>query len=285
MDNVLICPSKIFITEDLWNDESFRENYLIEMMETFEIIDKSKQIKLIWSIDLENKLWENNKYRPWSEYTTTRNQIIPIIYNFFNKNIIYSEINEQICIKTPDFELNDNDILKIYSQICNEKILSKEDFTLIISKNENYFISSTEDEYLAEIFKTNFDILKKYLDKIINSEDVRDVFQTIELYLKSKNLKRLNKYSFSSNFIKKMKKLGNEDLDRLFERLALRLSYTSAEARSCILLRDKYIDEDNGFRMRITNRPTSKRVHYKIEEDSIKFTEYYGIGEHDDGLQ
>ena len=61
--------------------------------------------------------------------------------------------------------------------------------------------------------------------------------------------------------------------------------FTSAEAKNSDL-HDEFITKNkiNEWRIRVTQRPTSTRIHYKIEDGVIRFLCYYGEGEHDDKL-
>jgi hypothetical protein len=41
----------------------------------------------------------------------------------------------------------------------------------------------------------------------------------------------------------------------------------------------------NEWRIRVTQRPSSTRIHYVVKKDkTVQFLCYYGEGEHDDGL-
>ena len=63
-----------------------------------------------------------------------------------------------------------------------------------------------------------------------------------------------------------------------------KLILTSAEAGSSDL-HDEYIAQKKVHRIRVTQRPSSTRIQYKLtKEGRVQFLQYYGEGEHDDGL-
>lgn len=49
-------------------------------------------------------------------------------------------------------------------------------------------------------------------------------------------------------------------------------------------LQDEYLKQKKEYRFRITQRPSSTRIHYKYVDKKMKFLRYYDEGEHDDGL-
>jgi uncharacterized protein YnzC (UPF0291/DUF896 family) len=92
---------------------------------------------------------------------------------------------------------------------------------------------------------------------------------------------------FDFEFTKTFKKsILNERTHReaILERMTKKLILTSAEARQDAQLRDEYINTVNEYRFRVTQRPTSTRIHYTFEDDVITFLRFYGEGEHDTGL-
>jgi hypothetical protein len=128
------------------------------------------------------------------------------------------------------------------------------------------------------------------LDEFIFVDDFEEranrINHVIDAYLRHKSLVAMHQFTMTNSFLRKIASLNSDDLLELIDRLALRISYNGQQARECRVLQDEFITSGgvNEFRMRITNRPTSKRVHYIIKNDILEFKNYYGVGEHDDGL-
>jgi hypothetical protein len=84
-----------------------------------------------------------------------------------------------------------------------------------------------------------------------------------------------------------MKKLVNTrgDHNRILAAMAKRLSMTTEEAGRDGALHDENLaGQDRVRRFRVTQRPTSKRIHYTFKDGVIEFVMFYDVGEHDDGL-
>jgi superfamily I DNA/RNA helicase len=150
--------------------------------------------------------------------------------------------------------------------------------------------SASGKEYTPEYCIDSYDIctlnLQEHFHLKKNNEIEGQLKHILNLFAKKNNLTFINNYNFSSKFLRKLSILPDIELVELIHRLALRLSYSSKHARACHLLQDEFINTNgiNEFRMRISNWPTSRRVHYTINSEQITFEQYYREGEHDDGL-
>ncbi|HEY9082681.1 MAG TPA: hypothetical protein VIN73_05055 [Vicingaceae bacterium] len=289
MNKLMLLPTLAFISENKWSQESFKENYLGIMINAFKEIDNNENLNLIWSNKLEEILWTEPRYKPWGDLNE-RNSLVPIFYKFFVKNVDYISHDNVLSTSSPNLEHENNEILKEYYSISNHLILKKIEFAIF---NPNYsiqFITECNKSYNPTCCSSNFDILKLQLKLFLFKDTIEEskekLTHVISIYLEINGLEKNNKYSFSSAFMRKVQTLNDPDLLQLIDRLALRVSYNGQQARECAILQDEFITTKgiDEFRMRITNRPTSIRVHYVINDSVLEFLNYYGAGEHDKKL-
>ena len=285
-DNVMLDPSDIFITKEVWDQNTNQDYFLENLINTFKEVKSNGNLKILWSSELECILWEDSKYSPWNEISSSKNKLIPILYRFFSTSSKFIEIDSNLCSKIPNF-INDKEIMIIYSKLSEKLLVNQIKFYLYSHKQTDInFISSNKTAYDAPLLRSSICILKLNLnDRIFNSSDFTFI-DFIEKYADFIGIRIINKFQFTSAFINKIKRLNNNDILELCERLILRLSYNASQARGCAKIQEEFITANkiNEFRIRISPRPTSKRVHFVIENNTIVFKMYYGVGEHDDGL-
>lgn len=288
----MLDPSLVFITTDRWEIEQFRDDYLERMIKTFQEIDNShdNKLKLVWSYKLEEILWSTSKYKPWNELNGG-NSLVPILYKYFRRNIDFLNHKDIESTSTPKLEIDDVDISTEYYKLTNELIVNYNNFAFFSDTSEIEFTSNCGINYIPSNCNNCFGICKLNLtNNLFSVEDLetkkKNFSNVINLYITTNNFNLKNDFSFSNSFIRKVASLSSEDLNELIEKLSLRLKYNSGEARACNIIQDEFITANsiNEHRIRITHRPTSKRVHYIFNDGKIEFKSYYGIGEHDEGL-
>ncbi len=126
-----------------------------------------------------------------------------------------------------------------------------------IDLTESYWPSNIDEEGK---FNTALDIAFKKLDK-----------------------QPIYEYEFSKSFLKDIIKVQNHRTS-IIEWTAKRLTLTKQEAAKDSYLQDEWLTKKKEYRFRITQRPSSTRIHYKYVNNKMKFLRYYDEGEHDDGL-
>ncbi|MDO6598464.1 hypothetical protein Q4512_16210 [Oceanihabitans sp. 2_MG-2023] len=289
MNKLMLLPALAFISENDWSQESFKDNYLEIMINAFKEIDNNENLSLIWSNKLEEILWTEPRYKPWGDLNV-RNSLVPIFYKFFVKNVDFISHENVQSTSSPNLEHTNTEILDEYYSISNHLILEEIEFALF---NPNYsiqFETECNQTYSPICCCSNFDILKLQLKPFLFNGSIEEskakLTYVISLYLKKNGLIKNNTYCLSSAFMRKVQTLSDLNIIELIDRLSLRISYNGQQARECIILQDEFITTNgiNEFRMRITNRPTSKRVHYVINDNVLEFLNYYGVGEHDKRL-
>jgi len=98
------------------------------------------------------------------------------------------------------------------------------------------------------------------------------------------NRASLYDYSFSERFITDIAAEIKYRVE-ILAMIAKRLTLTAASARGDGQLRDESVAGKCECRFRVTQRPSSTRIHYTYDSPrKIRFLRFYGEGEHDDGL-
>ncbi len=288
MNKIMITPSLAFISDSIWSKQGFKDQYFEKMINSLREIDADENLRLIWTYKLEEILWTEPRYKPWSELKE-KNTLVPIFYKFFSTNCEYIEHSNIEANSNPIISHEDQDVQCEYHRIFNYLIDNKIDFALYELIVTTIITSNSGIAYKPIHCSCSYDIRSINIENHLNSDISKRgeiLTHIISLYIEANNLKKVNHYSFTPKFLNKFCSLTGIEMKQIIERLALRISYSSLESRKCRLLQDEYIDAHgvDEFRMRISNWPTSKRVHYIINENEIVFQQYYGEGEHDDGL-
>lgn len=289
MNKLMISPSLAFISEETWQQEGFKESYFETMIQAFQEIDKKKDLGLVWSDKLEAILWTEPQYKPWSDLKE-RNSVVPIFYKFFKRNVEFIAHSNLQAKVNPEFVHEDDRVLGEYNCISNQLVVDNEEFAIFKADVQCTVKSNCNKMYNPFCCSSCFDIVKIKLTEFVFVEDLTDRLDRVKSvtlnYLEHENRSALNEFSFTNSFLRRIGALNCEEFLELIDRLSLRISYSSQQARECRVIQDEFINAGgiDEFRMRITNRPTSKRVHYVISEGVLEFRHYYGVGEHDDGL-
>lgn len=294
---ISISPSMLFISNNDWLDEKKQDCFLTNIIEILSEIDKYELHKILWSEKLEEILWTSPQYSPWLNMYDLKNSMVSLLYKYLSSNTVFISGDQPLKSIVPELELTvDKEIIiDAYSKIYNELIVNSKDFNIYNNCiNFTYksigLISYNEFEYRPKIITNITDYLKTINYTIAfwpNSIKDKEIFNTsIEICKKIHfhEKKILYKFCFSNTFIKKISELDNDLRHNLVFKLTKRLCVTSKEASCDIQLKDEYITEKKEFRFRITPKPSSTRVHYNFQDNSIYFLTYYGVGEHDDGI-
>jgi len=106
----------------------------------------------------------------------------------------------------------------------------------------------------------------------------------LQIAFKKLDKQPIYEYEFSKSFLRDIIKVQNHRTS-IIEWTAKRLTLTKQEAARDSYLQDEELEQKKKeYRFRITQRPSSTRIHYKYVNKKIKFLRYYDEGEHDDGL-
>jgi hypothetical protein len=291
-------PSVMTISEQQWSDEQRRDDFIEHLNMVMNCIDDNEAIALAWSESIDELIWSAPQRPPWRQDRDWAIPLIPIIYNKITANSDYIDIDQSstTCDITPDINSDNADLLLAFKQIlaylhghCDKILIPmglanpppyKLTFTVDHeSMNPAPHLLSNEQDFLNQI-----DVADCYWPQNSADTEKLGLGLTILLAREYNTTTPPMDFTFSNNFMRKLVATNN-DRKRILAAIAKRLSMNTAEAGRDGSLHDENLTgQDNVRRFRVTQRPTSKRMHYTFKDGMIEFTMFYDAGEHDDGL-
>lgn len=293
-------PNFLVISDADWERDESRSCYLEHLTGVLEALDNKRNIHIAWSDECESIIWSQ---MPWRKSKHWNNSLVPILYKRLNANIKLLDIDPggPVCEIVPSMCIDDGHLesarlYETYTKIlghlnreCDEikialglKNIALTNISFVVNESllhpEPVLVRSKfclfDDELLIEEWWPN------------NSRDSDGLIKSIFVVLQRDYSisEPLNRIRFSRGFLKKLSEVQNERM-QILTAMAKRLSMTAADAGTDASLRDKPIQGKNGERrFRVSQRPTSRRIHYIFRNSCIEFLMFYDVGEHDDGL-
>lgn len=293
-------PTSLFISDDEWQDDETRDNFLESLLDILNIIDGLALHKILWTEGLENLFWTSPQLNPWREYGNYKLSIIPILYNKFNSN--YEFVSASITEATLEPELYCPETLEEvkaeFLKLSDSLVTNEMKFHLILGNHNTkvdslLVISSDGKTFNPSLVKGKCDYCKCIdYDKFFwptsfSVEEIKKFRIGIEIARLAEFPKTNFRYAFEfrKSFIKDIIDIAEDKRKNVLLKLAKRLCSNAKEASEDPTLQDEYIGKVKEFRFRVTPRPSSTRIHYIFSGNAtIEFLRYYGFGEHDDGL-
>jgi len=289
-------PANLFISEPDWHDSYKRDIFIQHLLENLEYINDYKITKVYWTDELEKLLWDSPQLPPWRSDRDWKIPIVQVIYRAFNnaRENIQNSKNLTCCFTQP--ELNCDHIgdltLPAFLELMHIVIDKSEDIYFCLGANrekEDYIFSCDCHSFQV----TPLVIVKpiEWLDHINlassswpeNIDEIEKFDRLLKIIFKKLDKEPKYEYEFSNTFLKDVVKAQNYRKE-IIEYIATRLILTKQEAAKDSYLQDEYLAQKKEYRFRVTQRPSSTRVHYKYVNKKLRFLRYYGEGEHDDGL-
>lgn len=299
--NAVFDPSLLFISDADWFDEEKRDAFLEHLLNHLELIDDYDICKIWWTDELQTILVGNPSMHPWFGSDLRNPLIVAISQRFYNRTENHLEFNN-ICKITPSLTINytNQNTHEHFLKLVHTLIDFKEHFyfcagiqNLLIAPNQYTFHCNCHDNQLAPTLLNNatewlqyVDIVEHFFPKTI--EEFDEKFEKGMDFIRKKGFKA-QPYLFDFEFTKNFKKdiiHRTTYRENIFRSLVKKLISTSAESANSDL-HDEFITKNriNEWRIRVTQRPSSTRIHYILTDgNSVKFLAYYGEGEHDDGI-
>ncbi len=290
-------PEIIFISESDWQDSEKRDTFLNHLLDNLENINNYQITRVYWTDDLEALLWDHPQLPPWRKDRDWKLQIVPTIYKNFNtaRKFIESEENLSSCLMQPVLNCSCFEGLALCAFL--------ELMHIVIEREENVYlclgVNRIREEFTflcdCHSFQVNPVVIAKpieWLDQIDLTEsywprniDEEGKFKAaLQIAFKKLDKQPIYDYEFSKSFLRDIIKVQNHRTS-IIEWTAKRLTLTKQEAARDSYLQDEELEQKKKeYRFRITQRPSSTRIHYKYVNNKIKFLRYYDEGEHDDGL-
>lgn len=293
--DLILEPSTIFISEDDWNQETLKKEFLNHILDILSEVDDLKVNKILWSDNLESILWASPRFNPWKD-----NRLIPIIYQKLNPNRIILSHADTCCEMEPQFEAIESGELLIekFKELCNCAVNDGIPFNIVLGMKN----SSIQGVQVHSTLGLNYTprLLANKIDYLREVDIINELWPSTygEVCLKKfgsclrivhelffPTLQFKYRFKFERAFIESISICDPARKERLVKKIVHRLVLTSMEAAQDGSLQDEYIETAEERRFRVAPRPSSTRIHYIFNlSGEFVFLKYYGPGEHDDGL-
>ncbi|MEH2423103.1 MAG: hypothetical protein V7K48_19980 [Nostoc sp.] len=289
-------PGNLFLSESDWYDAEKRDNFLQHLLENLDYINNYKITKIYWTDELEKLLWDSPQLPPWRLNRDWNLPIVQVIYRAFNttQEFIQNSKNLTSCLVQPSLDCSEIGDLTLLAFL--------ELMHIVIDRSENIYLclgaSRIKNDYFFSCDCHSFGITPLVIAKPTewlnhinlasdywpDSLDEIEKFQTaLNIMFKKLNSKAIYEYEFSNAFLKDIIKTKTHR-EQIIEYAAKRLTLNQQEAAKDSYLKDEYLPQTKEHRFRVTQRPSSTRIHYKYVNKKFRFLRYYGEGEHDNGL-
>ncbi len=299
--NTLFDPSLLFIADNDWLDEEKQDDFLAHLLNHLACIDEYDICKIWWTDELQTILVSNPNMHPWYGKDLS-NPLVATIYKLFYTRLELIEALDTICQITPPLSItytNENThthFLQLVHSLINQEVacyfcvgISNQlkplkRYTFSCDCHTNTLIPTLLNN--AKEWLTYVDVVEQFFPASLT--DFEEKFAKGMEVIKQRAFEDkpyLYSFTFTNNFKRSIvnRRTFKEEI---FTAMVRKLVATAAEA-SRNPLQDECIDaKQKEYRFRVTQRPHSTRIHYKLNDDNtIEFLRYYGEGEHDDGLR
>ncbi|AEE49569.1 hypothetical protein [Haliscomenobacter hydrossis] len=296
--NAVFEPSLLFIADEDWWDDEKRDAFLEHLLDHLEMLDEYDICKIWWTDELQTILVGDPNMHPWFG-SDLRNPLIVTIHQKFYQHTDSCFEFPPVCDITPPLVVNytNPDAHESFLKLVHALIDLEENFYFCVGLYNRLSIgaaySFTCDCHSHQLQPTILNAAEDWLNFL---DAVAQFFPTsIEAFdsnfIKGLELVRRKffagaEYRFDFEFSKAFKKSvihRTTHREAIFMAIVKKLTSTSAESGSSDL-HDEFLSKIKEWRIRVTQRPSSTRIHYAVQDKKIIFLKYYGEGEHDDGL-
>lgn len=286
-------PNLFSIPNSAWSNPSTRDTLLHSILLHDDFIQLLDDISIAWNDDLEACLWGTNA-PPWTQ-TDWNVPLTEIFFIFLRRKMYYVTCNTNTCYNSVPNSLFQNhtpcatdlslQILHQLNEDTKEYIYLASNTTIkpsnldVICNTHNFetklrFISNSKD------WLNQPDLLKNIW---LNFDgDINHLKILVAHYFEYLNLVPKLQFSCSDDFLTRIQQT-DVDPSLLLKAITKRLSMDIPTAMRDGGLQDEKLKTNTHVRrFRVTEE---WRIHYRQNGvNSISFDNYYGPGEHDDGL-
>ena len=294
--NATFEPTLLFITENDWNNEQKRDNFLELLLCHLEVIDEYDLCNINWTDELQLNLVEQPNIHPWYQ-SDLRNPLIATIHQKFYSRQDLIPSHERECSIEPEFAkiFPDNEINDNFKKLIHSLLDCKEQFYLCVGSENSLvgqcytFNCQCNNSYSPELINEcddwikQLDIVDLFYPK--NLQDFDNKLNNAIKVIKKKDFNNkpvLFDYEFTKQFKKDIIK-AIRHRENILKSITQKLVSTSQEAKQS-QLNDEYLIQKKQYRFRVTQRPYSTRIQYELKSGLVRFLKYYEEGEHDTGL-
>jgi hypothetical protein len=290
-------PALLFISDSDWADEEKRDFFLDSLICHLENIHKYDICQILWSHELLISLLQEPTNHPWHQ-SDLKNSLIPVIHKYFFSRHKIIQSHDEACEISPDIQNNffDQSIFHIFLKLIHTLLDTNQLFYFCIIKNQTH---NQSYEFNCKCGNSLSPIIIRHCGEWLSIVDVVERFFPVNLFDFDSNLRCamdlirkvsyqnrpiLHDYKFSNHFKRDVIN-ASRFKDKILKIITLKLILSGTEAQRNRSLNQEFIDQRKEYRIRVTNRPHSTRIHFLVEESNrIVFLRYYDVGQHDCGL-
>lgn len=311
--NALFDPSLLFVSDADWAQAEKQDDFLEHLTKHLQSITEYDLANIWWTEELQTILVETPNMHPWFG-SDLSNQIIAVLHHNFYNRLEYFEENETICNLAPPLKITytNANAHEHFLKLAHNLLVFEEAFYFCtglenqVLGSENYTFSCEchQSIYTPILINAATDWLpyidSKFIPTILDYfptrvEDFDEQFSKGMAFIKKQyfpDKPYLFEYEFTKNFQKSIiNRTGFQE--EIFIAIVKKLISTAQEAANSDL-HDEFLRKTKNlilgepkqdlYRIRVTQRPSSTRIHYVLDHKKVVFRQYYGEGEHDDGL-
>jgi hypothetical protein len=296
MNDILIAPSLIFISPEVWANEYGRDSALQLLLDYLDRLDELRVLSILWSNDLEALMWSDPVFPPWRIDRDWKLKLVPVIANKFQRLTKVIEIPEACegagYIPDGSIPMIRPDIASAFLQLSHESGAALASLAICLDQNQpaNDPIAFKCDFHTIDStvrsFKSPKDILcdAQIMSDFWSAAQIKfavDINSLLKIALKFLGSSARYVATYSSAFVKEIATADNKRA--ILESMAKRISKSENEAGHDHGLCDESVKATDGLRrFRVTKE---ERIHYSYTRPGeIFFLKYFREGRHDDGL-
>jgi len=294
MIGAVLDPAILLPEQAEWMDETSRDRFVGLLIDHLDTLERLEEIRLHWSDELTARLWDDPAVPPWRDSRAWRTAIVPILFKRLNSLISSVDtLSEDPCAADPELECVCPRAEVLFLRLM-ASVAHLRPPVCLGARNSGiqgitFALPSGEGCFSVELVRAPADWLhlvdvEEHFWPSTRDEEAR-LAECLEL-VRMRDFGGsgfLYEFRFGRRFMQDV--VCARSRQALARALAKRLVLTAQEAARDPSLHDELLS-GSVHRLRVTQRPSSTRVHYTYEEDGrIEFIRYYGPGEHDDGLR
>lgn len=300
--NTVFEPSLIFISPQLWASEQNRDAFLLHFINNLRTVEEFDITNYYWSDCLECLLWESPVMPPWRLDKDWSNQLVPIIYNLFQKRIAPLDVAfKQLppAQHIPDITAScpNQTYMSSFCSIMHYLITINESVFICLglqqsnindlSFNCNCHAITLQPTLIRrpKDWHSHVDITAKLWPNGNDTGQQNRLRRAIDLTVQQKFTPSSSiaiAFTFGDHFLPSLLQEINLRENILYA-ISKRLLMTQHQAASDAGLEDEPVRGKEGIRRFRVSGGT--RIHYDyIKNGEIRFLCYFGLGCHDDGL-
>ncbi|MGA2572013.1 MAG: hypothetical protein ABSF23_16005 [Terracidiphilus sp.] len=300
MIRILLAPSVIFISPQVWDNDLGRDSALQLMLDYLDEVENLRVTTILWCDELEALLWSDPVLPPWRMDRDWRIKLVPVIAKKFRRATTLLRLSVACVDSTfmPPDSLPSvrGDITQAFCQLSHQAALELAEL-IICLEGAHDIQPPTSFQCTACALDTTVRSVsspkrlaadREIAAEFWDSAEVRsaaDIDHLLSLALRWQDSILTARYraSYSNSFKAKVASAANKGA--IFEAMAKRISKTENEATHDHGLHDEPVRGKESKGIRRFRVSVAERIQYDYQgEQEIRFLDYFPEGHHDGGL-